>query len=111
MHGTRAQVLTRVAHLSKVDPSLLRIIWHSVNGEDWPQEPGAARKEKQDSDNAQRTARRHVGVGGELLDLDMTIHISALDPKLPPQVCCVLGASVRCVLGASVCNSPLHGMR
>ena len=83
------EVLASVAHVSNVDAGLLSIICHDVYGE--PGRPratgesGAGQHEEEDGDNARHTVRPQLRVGGELLELDMTIHISALDPKLPAE--------------------------
>jgi hypothetical protein len=85
------EVLASVAHVSKVDAGLLSIICHHVYGE--PGRPratgesGAGQDEEEDGDNARHTVRPQLreGVELELLELDMTIHISALHPKLPAE--------------------------
>jgi hypothetical protein len=82
------EVLASVAHVSKVDAGLLSIICHHVYGE--PGRPRAtgesgAGQDEEDGDNARHTVRPQLRVGGELLELDLTIHISALHPKLPAE--------------------------
>ena len=82
------EVLASVAHVSKVDAGLLSIICHHVCGEQGRAratgESGAG-QDDEDGDSGRHTVRPQLRADGELLELDMTIHISALHPKLPAE--------------------------